>query len=327
MSKKSKQSAPVAKSKPGIPINIVTVGTVEHGKSMFYTETLTVQRGALEPMTGVFGHASSPEASLNEFVAGWNSTLVTLRNSGKIEGDLEFSFVPCELPQGASLRNKASVADLAAMQVALAKEVQEKQAKEIADIGKDIIQSTLQVAEKYLKLAQKIRTEQIPDGIVRETLLKLGFAKTRVSEVLRVAKAAPEVWNELEARKVGFRGALDMARGKDGEQKEAVLELAAATGQTPDDVEAKLGVAPEQAAPEGTAATKEETVKDKIAARMNSISMHGKVVLQAAEVVHALGGDVAKMCEPWNLGGHYELVIRRRKLSKGEAAKLAAAAK
>jgi len=80
--------------------------------------------------------------------------------------------------------------------------------------GVDIIDATLQVAEKYLLLAKYVRDHKLPPKQVREVLSYLGFNKVRISEINRVANVPDDMWSEMEVKQMSFRKALDASRGR-----------------------------------------------------------------------------------------------------------------
>ena len=93
----------------------------------------------------------------------------------------------------------------------------------LIDRAKDLQQTAhdavIKVGEKYVELCKWIRQKQIAPKLVTEHLLALGFAKSRVSEVNRIAQCADELWNEYEAGKIGRNRILEIAR-KAGETED-----------------------------------------------------------------------------------------------------------
>lgn len=87
-----------------------------------------------------------------------------------------------------------------------------EQATKITELGKDIIVATGELAGKYLALCMYIRQHKVPEPLVRVNLGQLGFKKSRVSEVLRVASASDKVFRPFEAKMIGFGRALEFAR-------------------------------------------------------------------------------------------------------------------
>lgn len=90
---------------------------------------------------------------------------------------------------------------------------QEKLVGELAEIGAKIVIASVGVGELYFQAAKLIRTKCIAKALVTDTLEPLGFIKQRITELYRVATAADEVWQEYEARRLGFKAALNITRG------------------------------------------------------------------------------------------------------------------
>lgn len=82
----------------------------------------------------------------------------------------------------------------------------------LLDAGKALVSSIGDVAGKYLALVMVVREEKIMPKQATKVLLGLGFKKTRVSEVCRVAFASDEVFSKYQARLIGFDNALVLAR-------------------------------------------------------------------------------------------------------------------
>jgi len=78
--------------------------------------------------------------------------------------------------------------------------------------ARDIVTTTLAVADSYVKLCRYIREKQMQPQTIRAVLFSCGFAKTRVSEVLKVASATKDKWDQIEAKSLGFRKALELTR-------------------------------------------------------------------------------------------------------------------
>jgi hypothetical protein len=88
---------------------------------------------------------------------------------------------------------------------------------ELATDLRDTIQNAQkEVGEKYVGVCKWIRSNAIPPRRVSELLLPLGYAKTRVSELNRIAQCADELWDEYEARQIGRNRMLELVRHSDG---------------------------------------------------------------------------------------------------------------
>jgi len=82
--------------------------------------------------------------------------------------------------------------------------------------GTAIIEASAKAAEKYYDLIMDIRKFKIEPSLVRVELGKLGFKKSRISELNRICAAPEKVFRDYEAKLVGFDRALELARIIDG---------------------------------------------------------------------------------------------------------------
>jgi len=118
------------------------------------------------------------------------------------------------LPKGAAANETEHPSNLATVSVAVivqsAAEVEAE--NKVLKVGREVVSAIGNVSVKYLDLVMLIRREKIMPKIVSRALLQLGFKKTRVSEVNRVAGASDAVFSQYEARMIGFENALDLAR-------------------------------------------------------------------------------------------------------------------
>jgi len=89
---------------------------------------------------------------------------------------------------------------------------QVKHSEEIRKIGMEIVHAIGEVAGKYMSLCKYIRANKVAPKLATFELLKIGFKKTRVSEIIRVAKSSDKTFNEYEAKLIGFDRALSIAR-------------------------------------------------------------------------------------------------------------------
>jgi len=86
------------------------------------------------------------------------------------------------------------------------------QAAGVAERGKAIIASVGEVGRKYLDLCQYIRDHSIAPKLVSNELGKLGFKRSRIAELNKVAGASDELWDAFQARRIGFKDTLELAR-------------------------------------------------------------------------------------------------------------------
>jgi len=100
--------------------------------------------------------------------------------------------------------------EAAAVSVQSAIEV--KHAEQVRVIGQHIISKTGEVAGLYLTLCRYIRANRLAPKLVSHELTALGFKKSRVSEINRVAQASDKLFNDYEAKMLGFDRTLALAR-------------------------------------------------------------------------------------------------------------------
>jgi hypothetical protein len=86
------------------------------------------------------------------------------------------------------------------------------QADAVAMLGKAIITATGVVAGKYLDLCLYIRKHSVAPKLVSFELQRLGFKRSRISEVNRVAQASENLFRQYEAKMIGFDKVLNMSR-------------------------------------------------------------------------------------------------------------------
>jgi len=102
-----------------------------------------------------------------------------------------------------------------------------EQVAKLQELGREIIRATVLAGEKYLDLCKYIRQQNLDPKIVRHQLTELGFHKVRISEINKVSQAPDEIWNEFEAKTLGFKKVLELARGP-------VIECIASVTQEPE---------------------------------------------------------------------------------------------
>jgi len=110
-----------------------------------------------------------------------------------------------------------------------------------------VAKATIATGLLWLELCKFIRQNSLAPKVVSEQLGALGFVKSRISEVNRVANAPDEVWNEYEARGLGFRHALELVRNG---KPTPILGLAMDEKEGSRFVEASAEVSPSEAAAE-----------------------------------------------------------------------------
>jgi len=79
-------------------------------------------------------------------------------------------------------------------------------------LGREIIVATGEVAGKYLTLCLYIRQHKLGPKEVSVPLTKLGFKRSRISEINRVAGASDKLFADYQAKLIGFDKILDFSR-------------------------------------------------------------------------------------------------------------------
>jgi hypothetical protein len=115
---------------------------------------------------------------------------------------------------------------------------QVKQDHAITVLAKEIIKVHGLVAEKYRDLILYVRQHKVDPKLVTIRLLALGFKRSRISEVLKVAEAPANVFQPFAAKQIGFGRALEFAR-RDG-RKIVVTEATTVLGISPKEAKTTL---------------------------------------------------------------------------------------
>jgi len=166
------------------------------------------------------------------------------------------------------------------------------------ELAVEIVNATMEVGKKYLNLCSYIRREKVTPKETTQWLLDLGFAKTRASEINRVAQASDEVFSKLEARALGWKGALDLARGKD-ELKQALIDDKESLGVVIE-VESQA-IADEESSSEDKKPSAAALLKEyRAALDRHAIAMLKLVASRKGKGVRA---------EKWDLGSGWKLVL------------------
>lgn len=105
--------------------------------------------------------------------------------------------------------------------------------------GKELITAVIGVGDKYLSLCKAIRENEIAPKLVSFELTKLGFSRSTVSKINKVAGASDDLWNSFEARAFGFNKMLELSRSEK-EPNEATKLLADSMGADVIDVTAQV---------------------------------------------------------------------------------------
>lgn len=150
--------------------------------------------------------------------------------------------------------------------------------------AEEIKTATEQLGEKYLNLCRHIRAKSMPPRIVSETLKAVGFNKVRISEINRVAQCGDELWNEFEARSIGFKGVLQLERNT-SENVGAIATGGADVG-------------------EGDGEGESDDAPDTEAAKIAGMARCAKTILNAAEFLNLRS-------KKWTLGNGWTLQLTR----------------
>jgi len=79
-------------------------------------------------------------------------------------------------------------------------------------LGEDIVRATGDLAGKYLTLCLYIREHKLGPKEVSVPLAKLGFKRSRISEINKVAGASDALFENYQGKLLGFNKVLNMAR-------------------------------------------------------------------------------------------------------------------
>lgn len=95
------------------------------------------------------------------------------------------------------------------------------------------------VSTKYLDLCLHIRDKAMAPKLVSKTLAALGFKRSRISEIKRVAFASDTAWKPYEARLIGFDKALELSRDEGDHRTETPIAetIGEAGGPKPEDLD------------------------------------------------------------------------------------------
>lgn len=197
----------------------------------------------------------------------------------------------------AAVQNPVAIQELNAMReeregkkkVALVKsvagpvEVVTKQEMEFKRLAQEIVEGTVSLGGRYLALCDFIRANQVSPKDSTKWLLDLGFHKAKASEINRVAQAPDEVYSQLQARTLGWRGVLQLARGNVTEMKQAAsVGGDPAMIETLTAIEAELEVvdkSQKEAEASGVVKSDEEKEADKAATLKEGMERAAKQIL------------------------------------------------
>lgn len=137
------------------------------------------------------------------------------------------------VPEGKPLVLKTPDHGLTAEQLVQAKILQEKCAPVVAAVTA-ANQLEAQLGDKYFEICRSLRAKyKVVNNTDERTLTRkevslllqsLGYRKQRITEINKVVEVSEEIWKTYEARKLSFRGTLQLARGA-GEEGSGTGEL------------------------------------------------------------------------------------------------------
>lgn len=152
------------------------------------------------------------------------------------------------------------------------------QVEQLKERAVAVAKATIATGILWLELCKYIRANAIAPKVVSRELAALGFNKVRISEVNRVANAADEVWNEYEARGLGFRHALELVRnGKPTPILELAFDEKERGHYLPSGTQAAEGEASGESSTEGASPAKDQEAID-----AESLARAVKTALQKA---------------------------------------------
>jgi len=152
---------------------------------------------------------------------------------------------------------------------AVAVEVQTNAAQAHIQMGhklcREIVTQTGQLAGKYLELCLYIRSNKVAPKLVSIELGRLGFKRSRVSEINKVANASDKLFSDYQAKMIGFDKCLDLARvevvGEKAKLTEAGKLLVDAQSLTAADVESATADEPSSEGRAGSGPTTFEKIQ------------------------------------------------------------------
>jgi len=127
---------------------------------------------------------------------------------------------------GKPLELKTPDTKLSSAQLAQAKFLQDA-CGPVVEAVREANQLEAQLGDKYFAICRALRAEykviinadarKLDRKEVTLLLTSLGYRKQRITEINRVVEVSDEIWKSYEARKLSFRGTLQLARGSEDE--------------------------------------------------------------------------------------------------------------
>jgi len=182
---------------------------------------------------------------------------------------------------------------------------------EFKRLAYEVIHSIAITSTKYLDLCCFIRKEGISPRDATRWLIDLGFSRPRASEINRVSQLPDEQFSLLEARQIGWRGALQISRG----------EAAAISKDTscPPEIKAlALDIAAVLVKEEEEAAAKQSTGHVSSAAYKDAelLVAHLAAINRSAVSILARAAKIHSRNRVWNTGSGFSLTLARVKVKQ-----------
>jgi len=155
--------------------------------------------------------------------------------------------------------------------------LQDEQSKKLQLLGLEAIKAVVAVADRYFALITFIREQKVDKKLATHSLTTVGFEKSIVSKLLKIAHAPDDVFDLYAARTVGFNKVLKLTR--DAEKiikglKPGETKLLEAIDETVTEAEREAEAEEKSKEPVDTVATK-------------TTRLH-KVCIQALKLMEAL---------------------------------------
>jgi len=196
-----------------------------------------------------------------------------------------------------TMATNKEAAELKTTGLAIAAKAQEKDLAERAEVyrlAQEVAIQHVAIGLKYYDLCVYIRNAQIGPVVVREEMTKAGFNKARISEVITVASAPDETWNQYNAKSLGFKHTLEIVRNG---KREIDLHVAKQIGDAPQAID----VASETSIDEP--ATPEEAKEKKDALQSSAI--------QAAKKLMSVASTLHWKSKSYDNGNGYKVTVQR----------------
>jgi len=148
-------------------------------------------------------------------------------------------------------------------------EAEKEQKEYVQRVGSEIVKGTVEVAGKYRQLVAYIRLHTVAPKLVTAWLAPLGFERSRISEIKKIADAPANIYQAFMAEQIGYRGALKLTR-------EAIDVVASVVPDAPKNAMAGIAEAQHQQdiAAEEAKAEKAEKADDRVA---DTLALKGAV--------------------------------------------------